>query len=76
VTLIAAALVTPASAARLLTQRFDRLLWLASLMGAGVGVLGMYASYFLDLPSGASIVLIGTAIFLVAWLISTGPQGQ
>lgn len=76
VTLIAAALVIPASAARLLTQRFDRLLWLASLIGAGVSVLGMYASYYLDLASGASIVLIGTAIFLVAWLISTGQQGH
>lgn len=76
VTLIAAALVIPASAARLLTQRFDRLLWLASLIGAGVSVLGMYASYYLDLASGASIVLIGTAIFLVAWLISSGQQGK
>jgi ABC-type Mn2+/Zn2+ transport system permease subunit len=76
VTLIAAALVIPVSAARLLTQRFDRLLWLASLIGAGVNVLGMYASYYLDLASGASIVLIGTAIFLVAWLITTGQQGQ
>ena len=76
VTLIAASLVIPASAARLLTQLFDRLLWLASLIGAGVSVLGMYASYYLDLASGASIVLIGTAIFLVAWLISTGQQRQ
>jgi ABC-type Mn2+/Zn2+ transport system permease subunit len=76
VTLIAAALVIPASAARLLTQRFDRLLWLASLVGGGVSVLGIYASYYLDLASGATIVLIGTAIFLVTWLISTGQQGQ
>jgi ABC-type Mn2+/Zn2+ transport system permease subunit len=36
----------------------------------------MYASYYLDLASGASIVLIGTAMFLVAWLISIGHQGQ
>jgi ABC-type Mn2+/Zn2+ transport system permease subunit len=76
VTLIAAALVIPASAARLLTHRFDLLLWLASLIGAGVSVLGMYASYYLDLASGATIVLIGTAIFLVAWLLSPGQQGQ
>jgi ABC-type Mn2+/Zn2+ transport system permease subunit len=76
VTLIAAALVIPASAARLLTQRFDRLLWLASLIGGAVSVLGIYASYYLDLASGATIVLIGTAIFLVAWLISTSQQGQ
>ncbi|RPJ22460.1 MAG: metal ABC transporter permease [Planctomycetaceae bacterium] len=74
VTLIVAALVIPASAARLLTGRFSSLLWLASLLGAGVSVLGMYASYYLDLASGATIVLIGTAIFLVAWLISWGKQ--
>jgi ABC-type Mn2+/Zn2+ transport system permease subunit len=74
VTLIVAALVIPASAARLLTDRFGSLLWLASLLGAGVSVLGMYASYYLDLASGATIVLIGTAIFLVAWLTSCGKQ--
>jgi manganese/iron transport system permease protein/iron/zinc/copper transport system permease protein len=75
VTLIAAALVIPASAARLLTDRFGPLLWLASLLGAGVSVLGMYASYYLDLASGATIVLIGTAMFLAAWLISAGKHG-
>jgi manganese/iron transport system permease protein len=74
VTLIAAALVIPASAARLLTDRFGPLLWLATILGAGVSVLGMYASYYLDLASGATIVLIGTAIFLVAWLISARTQ--
>jgi ABC-type Mn2+/Zn2+ transport system permease subunit len=72
VTLIAAALVIPASAARLLTHRFGSLLWLASALGAGVSVVGMYASYYLDLASGATIVLVGTAIFLGAWLISAG----
>jgi manganese/iron transport system permease protein/iron/zinc/copper transport system permease protein len=76
VTLIAAALVIPASAARLLTDRFGLLLWLASALGAGVSVLGMYASYYLDLASGATIVLFGTAVFLVAWLISMGTQEQ
>jgi ABC-type Mn2+/Zn2+ transport system permease subunit len=76
VTLIAAALVIPASAARLLTQRFGSLLWLASALGAGVSVVGMYASYYLDLASGATIVLIGTAIFLGAWLISAGKHGH
>jgi manganese/iron transport system permease protein/iron/zinc/copper transport system permease protein len=72
VTLIAAALVIPASAARLLTDRFSTLLWLSSLLGAGVSMLGMFASYYLDLASGATIVLVGTAIFLGAWLISAG----
>ncbi len=72
VTLIAAALVIPASAARLLTHRFGRLLWLASGLGAGMSVLGMYASYYLDMASGATIVLVGTGMFLTAWLASMG----
>jgi ABC-type Mn2+/Zn2+ transport system permease subunit len=76
VTLIAAALVIPASAARLLTHRFGPLLWLASALGAGMSGLGMYASYYLDLASGATIVLIGTALFLVAWLISARQDGH
>jgi ABC-type Mn2+/Zn2+ transport system permease subunit len=76
VTLIAAALVIPASAARLLTQRFGPLLCVASALGAGVSVLGMYASYYLDLASGATIVLFGTALFLMAWLISARQQGH
>ena len=70
VTLIAAALVTPASAARLLTYRFASLVWWASALGATMGALGMYASYYLNLASGATIVLVGTAIFLLAWVIS------
>jgi len=76
VTLIAAALVIPASAARLLTHRFDSLLWMASALGAGISVLGMYASYYLDMASGATIVLFGTAIFLVAWVLSAGHGGR
>jgi ABC-type Mn2+/Zn2+ transport system permease subunit len=76
VTLIAAALVIPASAARLLTHRFAPLLCWASVLGAGVSVLGMYASYYLDLASGATIVLFGTALFLMAWLISARQQGH
>jgi ABC-type Mn2+/Zn2+ transport system permease subunit len=70
VTLIAAALVIPASAARLLTDRFAALLWLASALGAAMSLLGMYTSYYLNLASGATIVLVGTGIFAVAWLIS------
>lgn len=70
VTLIAAALVIPASAARLLTHRFGRLLWLSSLLGAGMSTLGMYASYYLDMASGATIVLVGAGLFLIAWLVS------
>jgi manganese/iron transport system permease protein/iron/zinc/copper transport system permease protein len=71
VTLIAASLIIPASAARLLTNRFARLLGLATALGAAIGVLGMFASYYLDMASGATIVLVGTGAFAVVWLLST-----
>lgn len=70
VTLIAAALVIPASTARLLTDRFAVLLGLATVLGAAIGGLGMFASYYLDMASGATIVLVGTAVFTLVWFLS------
>jgi ABC-type Mn2+/Zn2+ transport system permease subunit len=71
VTLIAAALIIPASTARLLTDRFARLLGLATILGAATGMLGMFASYYLDMASGAMIVLVGTGVFTLVWLLSS-----
>jgi manganese/iron transport system permease protein/iron/zinc/copper transport system permease protein len=66
VTMIAAAIVIPAASARMLTNRFSTLLWLSTAIGIGCGVLGMYASYYLDISSGATIVLVATLVFLLS----------
>lgn len=71
VTLIAAALVIPAISARLLTDSFNRMVLLSILIGAVSGLLGMYLSYYVDVASGATIVLLQSAIFVVALAIST-----
>jgi manganese/iron transport system permease protein/iron/zinc/copper transport system permease protein len=63
VTLIAAALVVPAITARLLTDSFNRMILLSSLIGALTGLVGMYLSYYVDVASGATIVLLQAAIF-------------
>jgi ABC-type Mn2+/Zn2+ transport system permease subunit len=63
VTLIAAALVIPAITARLLTDSFHRMVLLSTLIGAASGVLGMYLSYYVDIASGATIVLLQSAVF-------------
>jgi ABC-type Mn2+/Zn2+ transport system permease subunit len=72
VTLIAAMLVTPAAVARLITDSFAKLL----LLGVGVGsigaAVGMYVSYFTDTPSGATIVLVESVLFLVAFVVAGG----
>jgi manganese/iron transport system permease protein/iron/zinc/copper transport system permease protein len=63
VTLIAAALVIPAATARLLTHNFAHMLGLSTALGGLTALLGMYLSYYLDIASGASIVLFSALVF-------------
>jgi len=72
VTLIAAAIVIPAVIARLLTVSFARMLVIGTLVGAATGAIGMYASYYWDIASGATIVLTAAAMFLVVLLAGHG----
>ncbi len=65
VTLIAASLVMPPVIARLLTDRFARMLVVSTLLGAALAFAGLFVSYFLDVASGASIVLLSAAAFAV-----------
>jgi ABC-type Mn2+/Zn2+ transport system permease subunit len=64
VTLVAAAVVIPAATARILTQNFARMLGLSTALGGITAALGMYLSYYLDIASGASIVLLAALIFV------------
>jgi manganese/iron transport system permease protein/iron/zinc/copper transport system permease protein len=68
VTLIAAAIVIPPTTARMVTQTFGKLLILSTVIGAATGFFGMFVSFEYDIASGAAIVLLGTAIFLVVYL--------
>jgi len=72
VTLVAATLVIPAVVARMLTQRFARMLWLSSAIGAACGFVGMNLSYHLDVPSGTNIVMTGALVFGVVLMITGG----
>ena len=68
VTLIAASLVLPPVIARLLTDRFARMLVVSTFLGAALAFAGLFVSYFLDVASGASIVLLSAATFAVTLL--------
>jgi manganese/iron transport system permease protein/iron/zinc/copper transport system permease protein len=70
VTLIAATLVIPSTTARLLTDSFGRMIVLSSAIGAAAGGVGMYVSYWLDVSSGATIVLLEAAFFLAAFAVT------
>jgi ABC-type Mn2+/Zn2+ transport system permease subunit len=71
VTLIAAALIIPAITARLLTDSFSRMSVLSTIIGAATGFAGIYLSYYLDIASGASIVLLQAFCFCVALTVSS-----
>lgn len=68
VTLIAATLVVPAVVARMLTNSFSKMLGIATVVGGVSGFVGMNLSFHHDLPSGSTIVLTGTAFFILAYL--------
>ena len=68
--LVTSMLVTPGATAYLLTRRLPRMIGLSALFGALSGVIGLYASYYLDVVSGAAIVLTATAFFLLAFLFA------
>jgi ABC-type Mn2+/Zn2+ transport system permease subunit len=65
VVLVVALLVTPSATAALLTERFFRIMvWGAGLAVAAV-VTGLYISYYLNVASGAAIVLVSTCLFFL-----------
>ena len=71
--LVVAMLVTPAATAQMLTVRFTRLMAVAAIVGISSAIIGLYLSYWLDVASGATIVLVQTGMFLVALVV--GPRG-
>lgn len=70
--LVVAMLVTPAATAQLLTNRFGAMMRIAVIIGIGAAIAGLYLSFWLDVASGATIVLVETALFLLA--LALGPS--
>ena len=65
-------LILPAATIYLLADSFAVLLWGGAFLGLGGSVLGLFLSYWADLPSGPSIVLVLGVAFLLAYLF--GPK--
>jgi len=68
VTLIAASLVIPPVVARLLANSFGKILILSTAIGAVSGVAGIYLSYYGNIASGATIVLLCSGLFVCVFL--------
>lgn len=70
VILVSALLVLPAATARQWSLNYRTVLGLSLGFGMVSAVGGLVISYWLDTPSGATIVLLATAIFLISLLFS------
>ena len=69
--LLVALILAPAAAALNLVRRLPAALALAAALAALAGVIGLLASYHLDVAAGASVALAAVAVFAVSLIGST-----
>ncbi len=68
--MVIAMLITPGATAYLLTYRLPRMMILALVSGNISAVVGLYISYYLNLATGAVMVLVATVLFIITFLFS------
>ena len=70
IVLVIAMLVTPAATASLLVRRLHYVMFLGVAVATASAVIGLYVSYYAEVASGASIVLVATGFFVAALLFA------
>ena len=75
IVLVLALLVTPAATGTLLARRIPGIVLASVLVAIASTVLGLYMSFYADLPAGPSIVMITIGLFLIALLFSPAKGG-
>lgn len=68
--LVVAMLITPAATAFLLTNKLSRMIVVSVLIGVVSSILGLFFSYSYNLASGATIVLVSSIFFILAFIFS------
>jgi len=72
--LVLAMLIVPAATARLLVRRFAPAMLVGALLGTGTAVVGLYLSFYLNLPSGPAMTLVAVALFAVGVVFRRRPS--
>jgi ABC-type Mn2+/Zn2+ transport system permease subunit len=72
ITMALAMFITPAAAASLLTRRLTPMMGIAAGIGAFSSVAGLYLSFYLNIASGAAVVLVATLLFLIVFTFAPG----
>jgi ABC-type Mn2+/Zn2+ transport system permease subunit len=68
--LVTAMLVTPAATASLLTRRLPSMMAVSAALGALSAIAGLYLSFYINMASGAAVVLVATTLFVVVFLLA------
>lgn len=69
IVLVSALLIIPSASALQLTDNFKKAMIIAIILGISSCIGGLFLSYIFDTPSGATIVLSATTIFIVSSLL-------
>lgn len=69
IVLIAAFLVIPPAASRLLNNSFSKMTIFSIVFGISTAILGLWISYYLDVPSGATIILLQALLFFLVMVL-------
>ncbi|MGL4377600.1 MAG: metal ABC transporter permease [Microcoleaceae cyanobacterium] len=68
--LVLALLIGPGITAYLLVKQLHEMMILGAILGCFASVTGIYLSYYLNIPSGAAIVLVVFSLFFLTFLLS------
>jgi zinc transport system permease protein len=69
IVLIAAFLVIPPATSRLINKSFSKMTFTSIVIGIFTALIGLWISYYLDVPSGATIILLQAALFFLIMII-------
>ena len=69
IVLIAAFLVIPPAASRLLNNSFSKMTVVSIIIGVSTALIGLWISYYMNVPSGATIILLQAFVFFAVMLL-------
>ncbi len=76
IVLVSAFLVIPAATGQALARSVAGMVWISVLSAVASVVGGLWISWRWNLPSGASIVLLGAALFFLAFVLGPSARGR
>jgi len=74
VILTIALMTVPVSIAKLFCKSIGRVVWVSMLLSLVFCIVGLVVSYYVGIPSGVCIIVIGTAVYLLLLLTKNGIQ--